>query len=234
MLSPCSIRVIHVIHFIINTDKSISNKHAQILFSNGSFFLEDFSMNGTKINGTRIEKGKQIKLNDGDVITLADAASFKIIIEDDSSTNDDTQALTDEEEKDNNNTTKEIRTESINKIEQNQIQLTDKAKEADQKSGDQSFQTTNSTLSSETNTVSTSNQQGLSEKSEEKMNENDQTTSDNVNVSDVEQKNNLKRTQNPESNETDGKESKKQKIDEAQMIEPHLLVFFILFNNNII
>lgn len=51
-------------------DMAISNKHAAIRISKGSFFIEDFgSTNGTKINSRFVNK-KPEKLHDRDIITL--------------------------------------------------------------------------------------------------------------------------------------------------------------------
>ncbi len=55
-------------------DKSnfISRKHARIVFRNNNYFIVDESTNGTFINKTTLEKGKEYVLSEEDQLKLAD------------------------------------------------------------------------------------------------------------------------------------------------------------------
>lgn len=50
----------------------ISNRHAMLEYNFDELFIMDIgSTNGTKVNGSRLSSGEKIKLNNGDIIQLA-------------------------------------------------------------------------------------------------------------------------------------------------------------------
>ena len=49
----------------------VSRKHCVILFEQGRVSLKDMSLNGTFINGSRVEKNKSVDLNNGDDLKFA-------------------------------------------------------------------------------------------------------------------------------------------------------------------
>jgi hypothetical protein len=58
----------------------IGQKHFEITKKDENFYLKDLeSKNGTKINGIKV-KGKEVKLSDGDQITVADMLDLTFIV----------------------------------------------------------------------------------------------------------------------------------------------------------
>jgi pSer/pThr/pTyr-binding forkhead associated (FHA) protein len=61
-------------------DRTVSRHHARVSFGDGVWSIEDLgSTNGTWINGTRIETGKQCALKKGDMIALSMACELRVI-----------------------------------------------------------------------------------------------------------------------------------------------------------
>ena len=61
------------VDYCIADNSNISRSHADIIFKNGDFYLVDnHATNGTSINGRSIAAGTEVKLNNNDVIKLAD------------------------------------------------------------------------------------------------------------------------------------------------------------------
>ena len=61
---------------INDVTKIISKKHAIFEINNGNYYITDLSTNGTFVNGKKISKGVQIKINHGDSILFANQYSF--------------------------------------------------------------------------------------------------------------------------------------------------------------
>ena len=54
---------------VINLDKTISRQHANIVYVDGKFYLQDLqSKNGTRLNGKKVQD--RLELRSGDEITL--------------------------------------------------------------------------------------------------------------------------------------------------------------------
>lgn len=66
---------------ILDTSDFTSRSHARIFFENEKLFLEDFSRNGTFLNGVRIPKMTKTSLKSNDEIIFAD---IKFILKGDS------------------------------------------------------------------------------------------------------------------------------------------------------
>ena len=63
----------------IDPDKAsqISREHFRMYYEKGNYYIEDInSVNGTRINGSRITGKGRVLLNDGDVIAVADILSL--------------------------------------------------------------------------------------------------------------------------------------------------------------
>lgn len=58
--------------YTISENKKISRVHAAFEFRDGKYYVTDSSTNGTKVNGTVLDKDESVPLNDGDIITFAD------------------------------------------------------------------------------------------------------------------------------------------------------------------
>ena len=61
--------------FALVDNQTISRKHAMLYEDNGSWYVDDLnSLNGTRVNGTRIVPGQPVKLKSGDEVTMSDEA----------------------------------------------------------------------------------------------------------------------------------------------------------------
>ncbi len=69
------------VDYCISDNTNISRMHADIVFRNGEFFIIDNNAtNGTYVNGASVPAGQEMKLNNNDIIKLADEEfQFKLI-----------------------------------------------------------------------------------------------------------------------------------------------------------
>jgi hypothetical protein len=64
--------------FYFQDNLYVSNEHAEIILKNDGYVIIDLqSTNGTKINGTKIEKSKELSISPGDLVTIANM-NFKV------------------------------------------------------------------------------------------------------------------------------------------------------------
>ena len=69
------------VDYCISDNTNISRSHADVVFKDGQFFIIDNNAtNGTSINGTSVPAGQERKLNNNDVIKMADEEfQFKML-----------------------------------------------------------------------------------------------------------------------------------------------------------
>lgn len=61
------------VDYCISDNSNVSRAHADIVYKNGAFYLIDNNTtNGTTVNGMSLGRGQEYKLNNGDVVKLAD------------------------------------------------------------------------------------------------------------------------------------------------------------------
>lgn len=59
-----------------NQASVVSKQHCQISYEGGRYFIQDISLNGTKVNGMDIRGRGKVELTDGAQVSLADALTF--------------------------------------------------------------------------------------------------------------------------------------------------------------
>lgn len=63
----------NVVDGILNGSNSVSGMHAAFIKENDEYFVKDLaSRNGTCLNAEKVEKGKQERIKDGDILQFAD------------------------------------------------------------------------------------------------------------------------------------------------------------------
>jgi pSer/pThr/pTyr-binding forkhead associated (FHA) protein len=65
---------------ISDSSALVSRYHCTVLRKGRDYFLLDSSLNGTKLNGRRLDRGEHHPLEDGDEFILADAARVKFLL----------------------------------------------------------------------------------------------------------------------------------------------------------